>query len=120
MISELAYGVIVLAVLVLGWGLLTAVAKRPISWAQLIGVGVLELATLVQSVIAAVRLVGGYRPAETGTTIGYLIAIVLLLPLGTVWALTDRSRFAGVVLAVAAASVGAMTLRLLNLWGVLG
>ncbi|MGI8456967.1 MAG: hypothetical protein ACR2LI_02470 [Propionibacteriaceae bacterium] len=120
MISELAYGVIALAVLVLGWGLLTAIAKRPISWAQLIGVGVLELATLVQSVVAGVRLVAGFRPTETGTTIGYLIAIVVLLPLGTVWALTDRSRFAGVVLAVAAASVGAMTLRLLNLWGVLG
>lgn len=120
MISELAYGVIALAVVVLGWGVVTAVAKRPISWAQLIGVGVLELATVVQSVVAGVRMAGGFRPVEFGTTIGYLVGIVVLLPLGTLWALTDRSRFAGVVLAVAAASVGAMTLRLLNLWGVLG
>jgi hypothetical protein len=119
-ISTLAYAVIALAVIVLGWGLITAIAKRPISWAQLGGVGLLELATVVQSAVAGVRLVGGYRPVEFGTTIGYLIAIVVLLPLGTVWALTDRSRYAGVVLAVAAASVGAMTLRLLNLWGVLG
>ena len=116
MIPALAYGVLVLGVVVLVWGLATAIGKWPISWAQLGAVGLLELAVLAQSVVAGVRLGTGYRPVELGTTLGYLVAIVVLLPLGTVWALTDRSRYAGVVLAVAAAAVAAMTLRLLALW----
>ncbi len=120
MISGLAYVVVGLSVVVLLWGVLTAVLKRPISWAQLIGAGVLELVTLVQSVIAGVGIARGHRLDERATTIGYLIGIVVLVPVGALWALGEKSRWAGVVLGVAAFAVGAMTLRLLNLWGVLG
>ena len=116
MITVLAYVVIALALVSLGWGIVTAVANKPPGKAQLIYAAGVEAAVLVQSVIAAIRIIGGFRPAELATTIGYLIGIVVLIPLAWFWANVERTRFSGVVLAVAAAAVAAMTLRLLVLW----
>jgi hypothetical protein len=61
-------------------------------------------------------MIGGFRPAELATTIGYLIGIVILIPIAWLWANVERTRFSGIVLAVAAFAVLAMTLRLLVLW----
>ena len=116
MITVLAYVVIALALVSLAWGIVTAVANKPPGKAQLIYAAGVEAAVLVQSVIAAIRIIGGFRPAELATTIGYLIGIVVLIPLAWFWANVERTRFSGVVLAVAAAAVAAMTLRLLVLW----
>jgi hypothetical protein len=41
---------------------------------------------------------------------------VLLIPVAWFWANAERTRFSGIVLAVAALAVIAMTLRLLVLW----
>ena len=62
------------------------------------------------------KLVGGFQPQSLPTTIGYLIGIVLLIPVAWFWANVERTRFSGLVLAVAALAVVAMTLRLLVLW----
>ena len=116
MISVLAYVVIGLALVSLVWGIVTAIADKPPGKAQLIYAAGVEAAVLVQSVIAAIMIIGGFRPVELATTIGYLIGIVVLIPLAWFWANVERTRFSGVVLAVAAAAVAAMTLRLLVLW----
>jgi hypothetical protein len=72
--------------------------------------------TIIQSIIAAAGIIGGFRPVELATTVGYLIGIVILIPIAWLWANAERSRFSGIVLAVAALGVLAMTLRLLVLW----
>jgi hypothetical protein len=116
MIAPLAYGVIALALVALGWGVLTALLDKPPGKAQLLFAAALELVVLVQSGIALVALATGFRPAELATTIGYLIGIAVLVPVAWFWANVERTRFSGVVLAVAAAAVAAMTFRLLVLW----
>ncbi len=116
MILVLAYVVIGLALVSVVWGLVTAIANKPPGKAQLLYAAGVEAIVLVQSVIAVVAMIGGFRPAEFATTIGYLIGIVVLIPLAWFWANVERTRFSGVVLAVAAAAVAAMTLRLLVLW----
>ena len=98
------------------WGLVTAVLDKPPGKAQLLYAAGLEVVVLAQSVIALVRLGAGFRPVELATTIGYLVGIVVLLPVAWFWANSERTRFSGVVLAVAAAAVAAMTFRLLVLW----
>ena len=87
------------------WGLATAVADKPPGKAQLLFAAGVWLVTLAQSIIAAVQLVGGFRPQSLPTTIGYLIGIVLLIPLAWFWANVERTRFSGIVLAVAALAV---------------
>lgn len=120
MSSGLAWVVLGLCVVVLGWGGFTALTQRPLSWAQLGAAGVLELVLLGQSAFGFVSLARGFDNGERATTVGYLIGIVVLLPVGALWALSERSRWAGVVLGVGAFAVGAMTLRLLDLFGVFG
>lgn len=116
MITGFAYLVMGLAAIGTGWGFLTAVVNKAPGAAQLIFAGAVELVTVVQSALAGVKLALGFRPAELATTIGYLVFIVLLLPIAWFWANSERTRFSGVVLAIAALSVLAMTLRLLTLW----
>ena len=116
MINALAYAVVALAGIAVIWGLVTAIANKPPGKAQLLYAAGVEAVTVIQSIIAAAKLVGGFRPAEPATTIGYLIGIVILIPIAWLWANMERSRFSGIVLAVAALAVLAMTLRLLMLW----
>lgn len=116
MIAGLAYTVCVLALVSMAWGLITAVLDKPPGKAQLLYAAGLEVVVLAQSVIGLVGLARGFRPVELATTIGYLIGIVVLLPVAWFWANSERTRFSGVVLAIAAAAVAAMTFRLLVLW----
>lgn len=116
MITPLAYAVGALALVALGWGLLSAVLDRPPGKAQLLYDAGLELVVLVQSVIALGAVASGFRPAELATTIGYLVGIVVVVPVAWFWANAERTRFSGLVLAVAAAAVAAMTFRLVVLW----
>jgi hypothetical protein len=116
MIDALAYVVIVLAGVAVIWGLVTAVANKPPGKAQLLFAAGVEAVTVIQSIIAAAKLAAGFHPVELATTIGYLIGIVILIPIAWLWANAERNRFSGIVLAVAALAVLAMTLRLLVLW----
>jgi hypothetical protein len=116
MIDALAYVVTALAAVGVIWGLVTALINRPPGKAQLLFAAGLEIVILVQSIIAAAGLAAGFRPVELATTIGYLIGIVILIPIAWFWANAERSRFSGIVLAVAALAVLAMTLRLIVLW----
>jgi hypothetical protein len=116
MIPTLAYVVMAVAGVAVLWGLGTAIADRPPGKAQLLFAAGVWLVTLAQSIIAAVQLGAGFRPQSLATTIGYLIGIVLLIPLAWLWANAERTRFSGIVLAIAALAVVAMTLRLLVLW----
>jgi hypothetical protein len=114
--SGLAYAVMIVAGVSVVWGLVTAAVNKPPGKAQLLYAAFVEVVTLAQSVIALVRIIAGFRPAETATTIGYLIGIVVLVPVAWFWANNERTRFSGVVLAIAATAVVVMTLRLLTLW----
>jgi hypothetical protein len=115
-IPALAYALLALAGAAAVWGAVTAVLDKPPGKAQLLFDAGVWVVTVVQSVIALVRIAAGFRPAETATTIGYLLAILILIPLAWFWANSERTRWSGVVLAVAALSVLAMTLRLIQLW----
>ena len=116
MIDALAYAVILFAGAAVIWGLVTAIANKPPGKAQLLYVAGVEAVTMIQSIIATAKIIGGFRPVELATTIGYLIGIVILIPIAWLWANVERTRFSGIVLAVAAFAVLAMTLRLLVLW----
>ena len=116
MIDALAYVVVLLAGAAVIWGLVTAIANKPPGKAQLLYAAGVEAVTIIQSIIAAAEIIGGFRPVELATTVGYLIGIVILIPIAWLWANAERSRFSGIVLAVAALGVLAMTLRLLVLW----
>ena len=101
-------------------GIASTLAGRRIGLLHLWGTALLEFLLLVQAVLAVVLLVRGERPADTATFLGYLAGIVLLPVAGALWARSEPSRWAGTVLAVAAAAVGVMIWRLQELWEATG
>lgn len=93
-----------------------ALARTP-DWGLLGFAGVIEVGTLVLLVITAVQIgdvdLGG---GSAVTLFGYLLAGLVLLPIGFVWSLAERSRGATAVLAVVGLTQAFVVVRALQLW----
>lgn len=113
--SGLVAAVVTVALLASVCGLVAALRDRPPGRVTLGVAAVGAVLTLVQSVIAGVDLARGPRPPETATYIGYLVGIVVVLPLAGAWAVAERTRWSGVVVAVGGFTVAIMTARLVML-----
>lgn len=74
----------------------------------------LEVGLVVQAVIGIVQLIGG--SGDPGITfVGYLLAVLVILPLGVLWSLGERSRGSTAVLIVALLTVAFLVLRLVQI-----
>ncbi len=120
MTTFLAGTITVVAVVVTLLGVLSTLAHRRIGLVHLAAAGVLEILLLVQAALAVIALLGGNRPEDTPTFLGYLTGVVLVPVAGVLWARAERTRWAGTVLAVAGGVVGVMVWRLLQLWEATG
>ena len=101
------------AAVVLGY---VALARTP-DWGLLGFAGLIEAGALVLLVIAAVQ-VGDVDLHGGGavTLFGYLLAGLVLLPIGFVWSLAERSRGATAVLAVVGLTEAFVFVRVLQVW----
>lgn len=106
----------VLAAALTLWAVGFAVADRAVILRQLIAGGVVQGALVVQGVVLAVLQLSGTQVTDPVTLWGYLIVALLLLPGAAVAAFAERSRWSSVVLAVAAATIIVMELRMWQLW----
>jgi hypothetical protein len=106
--ASLAFALVVLAYVALG---------RTPDWGLLALAGVIEAGTLVLLAIAAVQ-VGGVdlSGGRAVTLFGYLLAGLVVLPIGFVWSLAERSRGATAVLAVAGLTQAFVVVRTLQVW----
>ncbi|HEY9290106.1 MAG TPA: hypothetical protein VIP98_02390 [Microlunatus sp.] len=120
MIVGLSLVVIGIAVVAAIWGVVSMARGKPAGNLQFYWSFLTELAVIAQSVVAFVSMARGDWPAETATSIGYLIGILVLMPAAIWWAVSDRSRYSGLVMTIAGAAIAVMTLRLLDIVGALG
>lgn len=104
------------AVLCAVLGLASTLARRRIGVVHLAAAGLLEVAVIVQAVVAVVALVGGTHLPETATFLGYLVGVLIIPVAGALWARAEPTRWAGTVLAVAALVTAVMLWRLVQLW----
>jgi FtsH-binding integral membrane protein len=119
-VAPLTWG---LMLLVGGYGVaavvLTIMARAPREY-LVIASAVLSAAVVAMALVAVGFLVAGERPDELGTFLGYLLVAVVLLPLGTLWALAERSRWGTGVLAVVCFTLLVVLIRLQDLWSTTG
>lgn len=120
MIGWLTVTVIGIAAVSAVWGAVSAIIGNPPGNLQFYWSFLVVLVALAQSVVGFVAMAAGNPPSEVATSVAYLIGIVLLMPAAIFWALSDRSRYSGLVMTVAAVAIAVMSLRLLNLWGIFG
>lgn len=97
------------------WAGIRALRDLAVVLRQLIAGGVVEVALLVQVVVAAVAVIGGHALAEPATFWGYLVFALLVLP-AAAWALVERTRWSSVVLLVGCATVAVMEMRMVQVW----
>ncbi len=99
-----------------GTVLVALLDRRPLA-GLLGGLVAVELAALVQVLVAVVVTVRGERPAAAATFVGYALASLLVPPIGAVWALSDRSKWGTAAAGVSSLVLAALTLRLQQVWG---
>jgi hypothetical protein len=89
--------------------------RRPVLW-LLGGLAAVELAALVQVLVAAAVVFRGDRPEEPAVFAGYALASLLVPPVGAVWALSERSRWGTAAAGVSALLLAVLTVRLRQVW----
>ncbi len=75
-----------------------------------------EVVLLVQLVVGCVLFAGTDRDVSGVLFISYLVGVALALPIGAFWSLAERTRSGTGVLAVAALTVLALEVRLVDIW----
>ncbi|WP_197321961.1 hypothetical protein [Saccharomonospora sp. NB11] len=116
MISGFAVAVALCALVVAGWSFVLVAVNRPPTRSLLFGLGAVEALLVVQVVISVALLISGERPGNLLTFLAYLVGVLLVLPLGTVWALAERTRSSTAVLGVACITVPVLVMRMYQVW----
>jgi hypothetical protein len=98
------------------WCLVSGSRGRYLNQNQYTGLLLLSALVLLQSLIAAVRLIAGEQPVEFATFIGYLLTTALFLPAGVSLARMEPTRWGSVIAGGAAITVAVLTLRSLQVW----
>lgn len=111
----------VLGLAALAWALWLAVSAlldRAPSYRHRLGLVGLEVVGLAQAVVAVVLLVvqGGRSGGAVAEIAGYLIALLVVLPVGAALAYGERSRYGSVVLAIAGFTFAVLVLRTTQVW----
>jgi hypothetical protein len=114
--GPLAVAIMLASLLVGAWCLASAARNRFLNQAQYSSLLGLAALVLLQTVVAAVRLIAGDHPVEFATFIGYLLTTALLLPAGLMLARSEPTRWGSVIAGGSAVTVAALTLRLLQVW----
>jgi hypothetical protein len=115
-ISGLATACIVAALLIAAWCFVAVARDRWIDLTHLVGLILVEIAVLVQTVVAVVRMAGGDRPVELATFAGYLVTAAFILPLGVAVSFMERTRWGAVIAGGAAVVVAVLMVRLQQTW----
>lgn len=116
MVAVVDYAVITASLAYAAWALVAVVRNQPPREYFVVGAGVVELLIVVQTIVAVVMMIVEGAPDERATFIGYLVMILIILPLGLFWALAEKSRWGTSVLVVAALVVPVLVVRLQQIW----
>lgn len=116
MITGFAIAVALCSLAVAVWSFVLVIRDRPPARSLLAGLAAVEALLVVQVVISVVLLIAGQRPEHLVTFLAYLAGSLLVLPLGTVWALAERTRSSTAVLGIACVTVPVLVLRMYQVW----
>lgn len=116
MFEPLTWALVALSLAATVFSLVLAGLNRRINWWLLGLLGVVEVALLAQLVVGIVQLAGTDRDVSGPFFVGYLIASLLILPIGALWALAESSRWGAGALAIACIVIPVIEQRLHVLW----
>jgi len=112
----LGTAVIVAALVLAAWCLVTAARNRTVGPYHWSGLGIVQALVVAEVGFAVVHLAGGAHPHEYTTFIGYLVTLFLLLPVGMLLARLEPTRWGALLVGVAALVVPVLIVRVDQLW----
>lgn len=112
--------VIVAALVVALLCLVAAIRNRPPDLSHYVGVSLVEVAALVLTVATVIAMIGGDRPTEVGTFVGYLFTFLALPPVAIALARLEPTRWGSVILTVAMLVMPVLVARLGQIWEATG
>jgi hypothetical protein len=115
-VDGLATAVTAVALLLTAWALVEVVRGKAPHRPLLAGVAGLEALLVVQVIVAVVKVVTDRAPDELATFLGYLIASLIILPVGYFWAWSEKNRSATGVVALACLVIPVLVLRMNQVW----
>ncbi|GAB3943246.1 hypothetical protein GCM10029976_065580 [Kribbella albertanoniae] len=116
MFAPLTWALVGLSLAAMVYAIVLAARNKQINWSILGVLGVVEVGLLAQLVIGIVQLAGTDRDVSGPFFAGYLIGSLLVLPLGALWALAERSRWGAGALAFACLVIPVVEQRLHVIW----
>jgi hypothetical protein len=122
MIDVLATALTFAALVPAAWAAVLIVVGTPVQLREWHGLwlygalALLEVGLLAQLVTGIVRLVSDDPQIDRLTFVGYLVGILLVLPLAGFWALAERTRWGPAVVVVGSLAVPILIVRLRQLW----
>jgi hypothetical protein len=112
----LGTAVIVAGLLAAAWCLVTTLRRRAIGLAELAAMAVVEALVIAQVAVSVWHLATGGRPRELPTFIGYLAAILIVLPIAGLLARLEPTRWGSLVATVGCLVVPVLIVRLNQVW----
>ncbi|MBA0125606.1 hypothetical protein H0B56_08660 [Haloechinothrix sp. YIM 98757] len=104
------------ALIAAGWTLIGLLRDRGPDRILLGALALIEVGLLAQAVLGIAGLAGAEREVASVTFVGYLLGILLVLPIAAAWALAERSRWGNAVLLVGCLAIPVMIVRLQQVW----
>jgi hypothetical protein len=100
------------------WCAVSAAVDQAPTYRHRLALLVLEVVAVAQALVAVVLLIvqGGRGAGAVAEIVGYLIAVVIALPIGAALAYGERSRYGSVVLAIAGVTLAVLLLRTTQVW----
>lgn len=109
---------IALALALAVWAVVRTLRDQPVITRQLVAGAVIEVAILVQMIVAGVLLGTTDHDLLAPVTFwGYLVVSLLVLPAAAVVAVVERTRWSSAALLIACGTVAIMQVRVHQLWG---
>lgn len=117
MLTILSAGIVGLSLALALWIVGYLVLGRTSGERLLLGLLVLEAALVVQLVVGVGMLLGTDRDVSVLSFLGYLLVILVVLPLGYFWSRAEQTRSGTAVLLLAVLVIPVLVLRLEVIWG---
>jgi len=114
--EPLAYLLFGLAAVVAVWAGALTVLNRRVDNPLFYAAAVVEVALVATMVGGFIALATTDRDVDGVTFSGYLLTIVLILPIGVAWGASEKTRWGTGVVVIAALVVMVLSWRLLQIW----
>jgi hypothetical protein len=105
-----------MSLVIMAWAGWLSVRNRPVNDALFYAAAALEVVVLAVVVGGFIALGATDRSVDGITFVGYLITIVLVMPIGVAWGASDKSRWGTGVVVIAAFLVIVLAWRLVQIW----